>query len=144
MDIDLFLTRLQNVHRGNHGWRADCPCGHQHARSSLSIAIGDDGRVLVHDFAGCNLDAVLAAIGMEAADLVPARIRNFSTGARQRALEEFKRNGWRAALGVLTREATIVLIAAQMLHRDQPLTMDDAERLTVAIQRIEDARAVLA
>jgi hypothetical protein len=59
-------------------------------------------------------------------------------------VEQFKRNGWQAALGVLAREATVVLIAAQMMCRDRPLTMDDAVRLAVAIQRIEDARAVLA
>lgn len=144
MEIDLFLSRLQNVHRSKNGWRADCPCGHQHARSSLSIAIAGDGRVLVHDFAGCDVHAVLAAIGVEATELLPERIRNSSPEARQRAVEQFKRNGWQAALGVLAREATVVLIAAQMMCRDRPLTMDDAVRLAVAIQRIEDARAVLA
>jgi hypothetical protein len=41
------------------------------SRASLSIAEGGDGRVLMHCFAGCDTEAILAAIGLEMFDLFP-------------------------------------------------------------------------
>lgn len=145
MSVDRLLSRLQGVRRsGPASWRADCPNGHTKARGSLSITQADDGRVLLHCFACGDVLAILASVGMEIADLCPAQIRDASPEARQRAREALRRDGWRAALGVLVREATVVLAAAGMLRQGHSLTADDDGRLTLAMQRIEDARAVLA
>jgi hypothetical protein len=57
------------------GWMAQCPA-HDDAQASLSITIGGDGRVLLHCHAGCTLDAITSALGIEARDLFdgnPAR-----------------------------------------------------------------------
>jgi putative DNA primase/helicase len=40
-------------------------------RSSLTISIGEDGRVLIHCFAGCTPEQVVDAVGMRMADLMP-------------------------------------------------------------------------
>lgn len=50
---------------------AKCPA-HDDQRASLSVRVGDSGRVLVHCHAGCKVTDVLAAIGLSLADLTPA------------------------------------------------------------------------
>jgi hypothetical protein len=39
----------------------------------LSVREGDDGRVLIHCHAGCPVDEVVAALGLELHDLFPTR-----------------------------------------------------------------------
>ena len=144
MSADILLSRLQGVRRSGDGWRADCPDGHAKSRGSLSITQADDGRVLLHCFACSDVHGILSAVGLELADLFPERIKDPSPEARQRAREAFKRNGWAAALRVLAREATVVVAAAGMLRQGDKLTADDDARLTLAVQRIDDARGLLA
>lgn len=142
---DVLLAQLTNVRpTGRDSWRADCPSGHRHARGSLSITQVDDGRLLLHDFAGCDTYRILSAIGLELADLYPERIRDPSPEARQRAREAFKHSAWAAALRVLSREAAVVLAAAGMLRQGHTLATADDTRLTLAMQRIDDARGMLA
>lgn len=68
--VDQVLGRLQRVVHSGGKWTARCP-SHEDRVSSLSIAEGDDGRVLLKCFAGCNVDAIVAAIGLEIPDLFP-------------------------------------------------------------------------
>lgn len=68
--LDLILHRLQGVKPSNGGWVARCPA-HDDRNPSLSIGTGDDGRVLVHCFAGCPAEAVCSALGITSADLFP-------------------------------------------------------------------------
>lgn len=144
MSADILLARLRHVRStGPASWRADCPNRHQHARGSLAITQTGDGCILLHCFACGDVHGILAAIGLEIADLFPERIKDPSPEARQRAREAFKRDGWRAALGVLGRESTCVLVAAGMLARGETLSANDHQRLNLAKQRIEDARVVL-
>jgi hypothetical protein len=44
--IEEFLTRLQGVKQGGSGWTARCPA-HEDREASLSVGLGDDGRILV-------------------------------------------------------------------------------------------------
>lgn len=145
MSADLLLPRLHNVRgTGPNSWRADCPNGHQHARGSLAITQGDDGRVLAHCFACSDTHGILAAVGLELADLFPERIKDPSPEARRAAREAFKRNAWAAALRVLSREACVVNAAAGWLQQRKELTDDDYSRLVLASTRIDQAREVLA
>lgn len=144
MSADILLTRLQGIRRSGDGWRADCPNGHSKSRGSLAITQADDGRVLLHCFACSDVHGILSAVGLELADLFPGRIHDPSPEARQRAREAFKRDGWRAALGVLSRECLVVLAAAGTLRHGDALAAEDDARLTLAMHRIEDARGLLA
>lgn len=142
--VETLLARLQQVRKtGPASWRSDCPNGHQHAKGSLAITQADDGRVLMHCFACSDVHGILAAVGLELADLFVERIRDPSPEARKAANEAFKRNGWRAALSVLSREAVVVLAAAGMLRQGHTLTAEDDTRLSLAMQRIDDAKAAL-
>ncbi len=82
--LDQILARLQGVRRSGAGWMALCP-SHSDTNASLSTC-EKDGRVLIHCFAGCSVEAICAAIGIEVRDLfteprvarsrVPAVMRN--------------------------------------------------------------------
>lgn len=63
--------RLGGRRRGA-GWQAKCPA-HDDRQASLSISAGDGERVLIHCHAGCEADAVTAAMGLTMEDLMPAR-----------------------------------------------------------------------
>jgi predicted protein tyrosine phosphatase len=66
---------------GADRWMACCPA-HPDKTASLSIKDLPDGRMLLHCFAGCEPDAVLAAIGLTFADLMPERLaRRLQAGA---------------------------------------------------------------
>ena len=67
--IDLVRDRLRRVRTASGGgFMAECPA-HTDRVPSLSITEGQDGRVLVHCFAGCDTAAVLAVIGLSFPDL---------------------------------------------------------------------------
>jgi len=53
-------------------WQARCPA-HDDRTASLSIARGDDGRVLLKCHAGCATSAIASAVGASMADLFPPR-----------------------------------------------------------------------
>ena len=68
MDINDFLDRLEGVKGSGGQYTARCPShGDQH--SSLSVAVGDDGRILLHCHAGCSSADVAAALGLSMKDL---------------------------------------------------------------------------
>ncbi len=71
------LERLDRVKATGPGtWTASCPTSaHRHGDRSrgLSVRESDDGRVLIHCFAGCDVADVVSAIGIELADLFPQR-----------------------------------------------------------------------
>lgn len=144
MNASIILSRLHGVRQHGNGWRADCPNGHGKARGSLSITEADDGRVMLHCFACHDTPSILHALGLELADLFPERIKDPSPEARRKAAEAIKQNGWRAALGVLAREATVVVIAAHDMIDGKALAEPDHARLRVAEDRIQRAREVLA
>lgn len=60
---------------GDGQWEARCPV-HEDRQASLSIGIGDDGRLLLNCHAGCSTANVLDSVGLTMADLFPASNRN--------------------------------------------------------------------
>ncbi len=67
--VERILSGLDKVRtRGDSSWMACCPA-HTDKNPSLSIKETQDGDVLLHCFAGCGVDDVLAALGLEMSDL---------------------------------------------------------------------------
>jgi hypothetical protein len=60
---------------GTGQWSARCPA-HEDSRPSLSVGVGDDGRVLLHCHTGCTLQDILQALGLKEADLFPPQEGN--------------------------------------------------------------------
>jgi hypothetical protein len=56
------VARLEGVRPCADGWVARCPT-HDDRHASLSVGLGDDGRVLLKCFAGCSFDAIRDALG---------------------------------------------------------------------------------
>jgi hypothetical protein len=67
MTIEEVLGRFEGVRREGEGWKALCPAHDDHD-PSLSIA-GREDRVLIHCFAGCRPDDVVARVGLLMGDL---------------------------------------------------------------------------
>jgi hypothetical protein len=135
------LDRLEGVRKSGSGWIACCPA-HADRFASLSVNDGDDGRILAHCFAGCDVSEVLAAVGLTLADLFSTAIRDNSPEGGRVACAASRENSWRAALGVLDYEAGIVLAAAELICRNLQWSHQYA-RLALAIRRIQSAREVL-
>jgi hypothetical protein len=108
--LETLLAKLPGAKKTGTGWSARCPA-HDDRRASLSIALGDDGVVLVRCHAGCDPAAILAAIGLKLADLFPPKtgptpnrngkstpsLRTFATG-KDAVAELERRHGTRSAL----------------------------------------------
>ena len=69
-----FLGKFEGVRQTGGGWIARCPA-HGDDNPSLSIARGEDGRWLVHCHVGCSAEAVVTAVGLKMADLMPSNDR---------------------------------------------------------------------
>ena len=65
------LTFFDNVTECGNGHTALCPA-HYDNRNSLSLAEGDDGKILIYCHAGCYTQDIVAAAGLEMKDLFPA------------------------------------------------------------------------
>src|SRR5262245_24059964 len=84
MSAATLVDRLDGVKRvGGDRWLARCPA-HDDERASLAVRELDDGRVLVHDFAGCSVAEVLAAVGLNFESLFPPRSANHRTPPERR------------------------------------------------------------
>ena len=68
--LEELLSRLTHVRRCGKGFTARCEAHDDH-ENSLSVGVGDDGRVLVKCFAGCRVENIVGAVGMTIADLFP-------------------------------------------------------------------------
>jgi hypothetical protein len=84
--ITRVLSRLEKVRRVGDGYSARCP-SHKDDSPSLSVGIGEDDRVLLRCHAGCELEDIVAALGLEVADLFPAKEHTRATP--RRAVESY-------------------------------------------------------
>ena len=97
--------------------------------ASLSIQEKNDGRVLVHCFAECDVEHVLSSVGL-----------TFEALYHPRSLGEFKpeRRPFPATvvLRAISHEVTIVAIAASTMAKGEALPELERERLRLASTRI--------
>ncbi len=70
--VELREGRGATVRRVQDGWQVTCPA-HEDRTPSLSVTAGRDGRVLLHCHAGCSKADIVAADGLELADLFERR-----------------------------------------------------------------------
>jgi hypothetical protein len=131
MSAHKLLSLLQKVKKTGPGrWIACCPA-HQDRRPSLAIRELEDGRLLLHDFAGCSAAEVLAAIGLSLKDLFPER----PSGHGDKKVDR----PWFAidVLRCVAFEALVVAIAANSVAHGEELQEADRKRLLVAAARLQ-------
>lgn len=68
--VERLLSRLDKVKGKYPKYMARCPA-HEDNGPSLSITAKDDGRILIHCFAGCGASDVMDSLGMRLSDLFP-------------------------------------------------------------------------
>lgn len=133
MSAETLLSRLDKVRKtGPDSWVALCPA-HEDKSPSLSVRDAGNGLVLAHCFAGCGVDAVLAAVGLTLEDLFPDRLPvNHKSLRRSFPAADVLEN--------ITRETSIVAVAASNIRQGIVLSDEDHQRLLVASERIYEAR----
>ena len=125
MIVETLLRRLEGVRPlGGKRWKACCPA-HEDSDPSLAIREADDGRILVHCFAGCSPGDVMAALGLSLADLYPTPLGQ--------ALEPLWRDP--AYLGL---ERTVLAVAEADRRKGKRLSRVDLERELAAYRRVRE------
>lgn len=134
--LEAVLMQLDRPRQSGSGFTARCPA-HDDRGPSLSVKEGDDGRVLMHCFAGCSTTDVAAAIGMTITDLFPAsnkpRLPAPAPGISRTALRnaaEFERQ--------------VLAIVRFDRKAGRAISTTDLEREKLAKKRIRQARKALA
>lgn len=132
MSAETILSLLDKVKATGKGrWQARCP-SHADKGPSLNIREMDDGRVLVHCFAGCTVHEIVQAVGLELSDLFPPRPTGNTKGERRPFAAA-------DALRAVGFEALVVCAASAALANGEPLSTEDRERLLQAGERIQSA-----
>lgn len=129
MSVENLLQKLGKVKKtGNGKFQACCPA-HDDKGPSLAIRELDDGRILIHCFAGCGAGEVLNAVGMEFADLYP-KIGHFHLPK--------VRKPWNTTdvLAALTHEILTGFHYAKMLANGEILSDSDHARLHLCAARM--------
>ena len=128
-----FLSRVETAkHKpgANHGV-FKCPA-HADKRASATWRELDDGRLLVHCFAGCSAEEILSSVGLSMTDLYPERLTSHGRRERRAFIAS-------DVLRCVAFEALVVSAAAGSLAAGEPLSSVDRERLLVASERLNSA-----
>ena len=132
MSADALLDRLERVKKTPNGWAARCPA-HDDKGPSLSVRELDDGRVLVHCFAGCDVHQIVGAVGLEITDLFPPRETSHHYPRERRPFPAAD------VLRAIGFEVLVVMTAGAALLDSKPFSQADRERLGLAVGRIRAA-----
>ncbi|MDP1906617.1 MAG: DNA primase [Pseudomonadota bacterium] len=141
MSIETLLSKLDKVRRtGPDRWIASSPT-RPDKHPSMTIRALPDGRILLYDHGGDGVHEILAAIGMDMADLFPPRMDAPGPGKPHRERRPFDPLD---VLRVLDFETTIILRYGCGMARGESVAEHDLERLRTAVSRIGAARRLYA
>lgn len=133
MNAAALLDRLDRVKPTGPGrWIACCPA-HDDKSPSLSIRETEDGRILFHDFAGCDTASVLAALGLSLADLFPDKLEHQVKPTPSRI-------PLRDLVALLHHESLIVALAGADMLANKKIEAEDYDRLATAVRRVGEVR----
>jgi hypothetical protein len=135
MEVENLLSLLESVKlTGRQKWMAACPA-HDDGHPSLAISALDDGRILIHCFAGCGAAEVLMALDLDFSALYPDTPSSLPK----------VRKPWSAS-DVLSAVALEVLLAwhfANKMSSGETITEADRERLLLCAARLQQALEVV-
>ena len=139
MQVEELLSLLKGVRpSGNGRWVARCP-HHNDKHPSLAITKGDRVPIVLHCFAGCDPDQIVAAIGLELSDLMPDRDPDFNDSERARLAVPFTAE---QALRCLSAEADFLFVIAADVLNGKPIDSLTKDRVVEAASRIGQARRI--
>lgn len=132
MKAEALLSRLEKVKASQGGWVACCPAHHDKS-PSLSVRELDDGRVLVHCFAGCSVEEIVSAVGMDMGALFP------DDQPKDHRVKPLRRPFPAAdVLESLRSESLFVAVCAGNMANGVALSIEDKNRLFVSAERIQE------
>lgn len=132
---DKLLSRLQRVRCTGPGkWVASCPT-REDKSPSLHITEKHDGTVLLKDFGGDSVEAILGAVGLTFTDLFPDKPVHVGKPVKR---------PYNASdvLSLVAFEAAVVVVVVSDVVAGKEITDQDFERLLVAAQRLGHAAEV--
>ncbi len=133
MSAETLLSRLDGVRATGAGrYLAKCPA-HRDRSPSLSIREVGDGRTLLHCFSGCAPADVLAAVGLNMADLFPDRPLDHHIPRERAPFNAMD------ILRAVTFEVTVVCLVAADLLNGKTTTREGYDRLRLAADRLDEA-----
>ncbi|MDN8615485.1 DNA primase [Variovorax ginsengisoli] len=125
------LSRASGVRKaGPDRWMFKSP-NRDDRTASVSMRELPDGKILLHDFGGDDLESLLCGLGLETHDLFPEPL-TVTERPRRRSLISTT-----DALRILASESNLVAIAAANLAHGVSLTDEDRARLLTAAGRIQ-------
>jgi hypothetical protein len=135
--VENLLQRLEKVKGRSGSWTARCPA-HDDKGPSLAIREADDGRILLHCFAGCETEAVVGSVGLDMTDLFPPdeKRKEYPLAGKPSMKPAFFASDLMRIIGF---EALVVQIVAFDIASGKPLSDETRERMLVAYQRIDEA-----
>jgi hypothetical protein len=138
MGIENILSHLSGLKpgKGDGRWIAKCPA-HEDRSPSLAIRLMDDGRILLHCFAGCAAAEIVTKLNLSWNDLFPEPL------TRTYLAKAYAPFSALDALQCLVAESTIVAIAASDITLGKSLNDQDLERVATATGRIATALEVV-
>lgn len=134
MSVENLLNNLRKVRKmGADRWQACCPA-HDDKSPSVSIRELSDGAVLVHCFAGCSVHEIVAAAGLDIAELFPEKTEHYVPRQKMPFTH-------REAMAALVPEIfTIALIGRQMMS-GIPNDEKTQQALILAVSRVSAAHS---
>jgi hypothetical protein len=138
---DRLLSKLDGVQGKGPRYRAICP-SHPSKNKSRTLAIFDaaDGRVLLKCYAGCDVESITRAVGLELSDLFPPRVVD-----DQRAPRVRKPWSERDAVRALGHELHVAWVLLQDMAAGRPIAKSDRARAKTCADRcaalIQEMRA---
>lgn len=133
--VENLISRLDKVKGRNGSWTARCPA-HADKGPSLAVREGEDGRVLLHCFAGCETASVLGAIGMDMTDLFPPDEKRREVTSKPSMKPAFFASD---LMRIIHVEALVVQIVAFDIANGKTPNEETRERMLTAYQRIDEA-----
>ncbi len=134
MSADAFVSKLRGVQGRGPRWRAICPAHDtKHGTRSLAVFEAEDGRVLIKCHAGCDVAAIVGAVGMELSDLFPPRVADDQRKPRVR-----KPWSARDVVAAAKHEAAVGAHILRLVQHGAVIGKTDKERAGLAAQRLWD------
>jgi len=135
--VENLISRLDKVKGRNGSWTASCPA-HADKGPSLAVRENEDGRILLHCFAGCETANVLGAIGMDMTDLFPpdSKRQEYPVTGKPAMKPAFFASD---LMRIIHFEALVVQIVAFDIANGKSPNEETRERMLTAYQRIDEA-----
>lgn len=131
--VDLISMLHKAKRTSDETWIACCPA-HNDSSPSMTIRECDDGRWLIHCFAGCEPLSILGALGLKFDDLFPEPLNPAKPIRKPFPAAD--------VIECLAFEASVVLCYASAFRDGFKPNTDDVSRLAQAAARIEEGRRI--